>query len=111
MKAEKLIYSQTKTRSNHHSDALPSFPVDTRRRKELRRIEEASTSKYNSSTIAAGGLAAELRKQLRGEVRFDDGSRALYATDGSNYRQVPIGVVVPSNADDVVATVAPPPRV
>ncbi len=28
-------------------------------------------------------------------MRFDAGSRALYATDGSNYRQVPIGVVVP----------------
>ena len=40
------------------------------------------------------------------EVRFDAGSRALYATDGSNYRQVPIGVVVPRTIDDVVATVA-----
>jgi FAD/FMN-containing dehydrogenase len=39
-------------------------------------------------------------------VRFDDGSRALYATDGSNYRQVSIGVVVPRNAEDVVQTIA-----
>jgi len=39
-------------------------------------------------------------------VRFDDGSRGLYATDGSNYRQVPIGVVVPRDIDDVVHTVA-----
>jgi FAD/FMN-containing dehydrogenase len=29
----------------------------------------------------------------------------LYATDGSNYRQVPIGVVIPRDADDVIATV------
>jgi len=43
---------------------------------------------------------------VRGEVRFDDGSRALYATDASNYRQVPIGVVLPRDANDVVATVA-----
>ena len=35
------------------------------------------------------------RNAFEGEVRFDTGSRALYATDGSNYRQVPIGVVVP----------------
>ena len=35
------------------------------------------------------------RRDVSGEVRFDAGSRALYATDGSNYRQVPIGVVVP----------------
>ena len=43
---------------------------------------------------------------LSGEVRFDAGSRALYATDGSNYRQVPIGVVIPRSIEDVVATVA-----
>ena len=39
-------------------------------------------------------------------MRFDRGSRALYATDGSNYRQIPIGLVVPRNDQDVVATVA-----
>src|ERR1044072_3547706 len=51
-------------------------------------------------------LAADLRRRIRGEVRFDPGSRALYATDGSNYRQVPIGVVIPKVADDVVETLA-----
>ncbi len=51
-------------------------------------------------------LAAELRARLRGEVRFDDGSRATYSTDSSNYRQVPIGVVVPRTVEDVVQTVA-----
>ena len=54
---------------------------------------------------AARELAAELEKRIEGEVRFDDGSRALYATDASNYRQVPIGVVVPKTIDDVIATV------
>ncbi|HME01327.1 MAG TPA: FAD-binding and (Fe-S)-binding domain-containing protein [Terriglobia bacterium] len=54
----------------------------------------------------AKALAAELRDKVRGEVRFDDGSRALYATDSSNYRQVPIGVVVPKGIEDVVETVA-----
>ena len=51
-------------------------------------------------------LEADLRRDVRGEVRFDAGSRALYATDASNYRQTPIGVVVPRDEDDVVATVA-----
>jgi FAD/FMN-containing dehydrogenase/Fe-S oxidoreductase len=55
---------------------------------------------------AAAQLAAELGAGLRGEVRFDAGSRALYATDGSNYRQVPIGVVLPRDAGDVEATLA-----
>ena len=51
-------------------------------------------------------LAQSLQQTLRGEVYFDDGTRALYATDASNYRQVPIGVVVPRDAEDVVATVS-----
>src|SRR6202140_4396475 len=52
-----------------------------------------------SSRTDASGLAEALRLRVRGDVRFDDGSRALYATDGSNYRQVPIGVVLPHDAD------------
>ena len=59
-----------------------------------------------SAAVDASALAAALRRHLRGEVRFDKGSRALYATDGSSYRQVPIGVVVPCDVDDVVATVS-----
>ncbi len=51
-------------------------------------------------------LAHDLREAIAGEVRFDAGSRALYATDGSNYRQVPIGVVIPRSADDIVAAMA-----
>jgi FAD/FMN-containing dehydrogenase/Fe-S oxidoreductase len=39
-------------------------------------------------------------------VRFDPGSRALYATDGSNYRQPPIGVVIPRDAGDVERALA-----
>ena len=50
-------------------------------------------------------LGAALAQKLEGEVRFDAGSRALYATDASNYRQVPIGVVIPRHAADVIATV------
>ncbi|MHB1857073.1 MAG: FAD-binding and (Fe-S)-binding domain-containing protein, partial [Acidobacteriaceae bacterium] len=51
-------------------------------------------------------LETALRKSLRGEVRFDSGSRALYATDASNYRQLPIGLVLPVDTADVEAAVA-----
>lgn len=51
-------------------------------------------------------VATDLRNATRAEVRFDPGSRALYAVDGSNYRQVPIGVVIPRSIDDVVNTIA-----
>ena len=47
-------------------------------------------------------LAAALRAAIEGEVRFDTGSRALYATDASNYRMPPIGVVVPRHVDELV---------
>ncbi|HEX7634709.1 MAG TPA: FAD-linked oxidase C-terminal domain-containing protein [Noviherbaspirillum sp.] len=50
-------------------------------------------------------LEAELKRGIEGEVRFDNGSRALYATDASNYRQVPIGVVIPRTVEDVIYTV------
>ena len=55
---------------------------------------------------AAADIARELARTIDGEVRFDDGTRALYATDLSMYRQVPIGVVVPRHAEDVEATIA-----
>src|SRR5690242_17623783 len=48
-------------------------------------------------------LERALRQRVRGEVRFGDGDRALYATDASNYRQVPVGVFLPRDADDVIA--------
>src|SRR5205085_1787713 len=56
--------------------------------------------------VDSAALAAALRREIKGEVRFDNGSRALYATDASNYRQVPIGVVMPRDANDAIATVA-----
>ena len=68
----------------HTTDARPTRPVQ----------------------LDAAALEAALRRHLRGEVRFDQGSRAVYATDGSNYRQIPIGVVVPRDKEDVLATVA-----
>jgi FAD/FMN-containing dehydrogenase/Fe-S oxidoreductase len=58
------------------------------------------------AALDRGRLEAQLRERVSGEVRFDDGSRALYAADASNYRQVPIGVVIPRSVEDVIATVA-----
>jgi FAD/FMN-containing dehydrogenase/Fe-S oxidoreductase len=63
-------------------------------------------ARESSAGVDVRALEDALRRTVRGEVRFDAGSRAAYSTDGSNYRQVPIGVVVPATTDDVVATVA-----
>lgn len=66
----------------------------------------APRRQWTASEAAAADLEAKLRTRVTGDVRFDSASRALYATDSSNYRQVPIGVVLPRDADDIVATVA-----
>ncbi|HEY8079343.1 MAG TPA: FAD-binding oxidoreductase, partial [Labilithrix sp.] len=55
--------------------------------------------------LDAAALAASLRAAVRGEVRVDAGSRAAYSADASNYRRVPIAVVIPSSEEDVVATI------
>ncbi|MBS2964345.1 FAD-binding oxidoreductase [Actinocrinis puniceicyclus] len=51
----------------------------------------------------AASVEAALRAAVRGEVDFGSGARAVYATDSSNYRQVPIGVVFPRDEADVVS--------
>ncbi len=57
---------------------------------------------FNESDREA--LAHDLEAVIGGEVRFDAGSRALYANDASNYRQPPIGVVIPRTIEDIIAT-------
>lgn len=65
---------------------------------------EPKQSLADPSSVAE--LQRELERTVAGEVRFDDGSRAMYSVDSSNYRQVPIGVVVPKSIEDVIQTVA-----
>ena len=60
----------------------------------------------DTGNVDARALEGALRAAVRGEVRFGDGDRALYSTDSSNYRQIPIGVVIPRDRSDVIATVA-----
>jgi FAD/FMN-containing dehydrogenase/Fe-S oxidoreductase len=51
-------------------------------------------------------LHADLTRAVRGRVRFDTATRAMYSADASNYRRVPIGVVAPVDIDDVEAAVS-----
>ena len=72
----------------------------------------AKTAPWIKMRPAAAGdvdvrsLEHDLRRTLEGEVRFSPGDRALYSATGANYRQLPIGVVIPRTVDDVIATVA-----
>jgi FAD/FMN-containing dehydrogenase/Fe-S oxidoreductase len=56
--------------------------------------------------VDVSGLKRALTQVVSGEVRFDAGSRAMYANDFSIYRAVPIGVVIPRGPEDVIAGVA-----
>lgn len=69
-------------------------------------MSTVASSQNDFPRVTAESLASELRATITGEVRFDEGTRALYAVDGSNYRQVPIGVVIPKTIDEVIQTVA-----
>jgi FAD/FMN-containing dehydrogenase/Fe-S oxidoreductase len=53
-----------------------------------------------------GDAVAQLRDRVDGEVRFDNASRAAYSTDASNFRQVPIGVIVPHSIQAAVEAIA-----
>ncbi|WP_110943726.1 FAD-binding and (Fe-S)-binding domain-containing protein [Streptomyces niger] len=59
-----------------------------------------------SGDLDVAALERALRERVEGEVRFDAGSRGAYVTDGSNYRQVPLGVVVPRTVRAGAAAVA-----
>ncbi|HEY4676370.1 MAG TPA: FAD-linked oxidase C-terminal domain-containing protein [Candidatus Angelobacter sp.] len=81
---------------------VPLIPLE-----ELKQTIAARPSNWRSADhVDVHALEAELRKTVQDEVRFDAGSRAMYAVDGSNYRQPPIGVVIPKSQEDVIQTVA-----
>ena len=59
-------------------------------------------TKPDQETVDVGHLKRRLEQTVHGEVRFDAGTRAIYANDSSNYRQVPLGVVLPKSVEDIV---------
>src|SRR5690242_59431 len=71
-----------------------------------RPVEYSSRGRSSKAQVDSAALEAALKTRVEGEVRFDPGARGMYAVDSSNYRQVPIGAVIPRTIDDVVATIA-----
>lgn len=71
---------------------------------EVKFIHQASLQ-LGSVAVDVGKLCSTLERSCSGEVRFDDGSRAVYGSDASNYRQIPIGVVLPRTVEDIVHAV------
>jgi Fe-S oxidoreductase len=69
-------------------------------------VAQRQVTAGSNGNVDISGLRAALDGQVDGEVRFDPGSLAAYAHDGSNYRQVPVGVVVPRTVDAAAAAIA-----
>src|SRR5690242_19685729 len=80
---------------------LPLITVDDLKQSIARR-----PSGWRSPQVDVAGLERELRSHTEAEIRFDAGTKAMYAVDAGNYRQAPIGVVIPKSKEDVVATIA-----
>ncbi|MEO6816876.1 MAG: FAD-linked oxidase C-terminal domain-containing protein [Edaphobacter sp.] len=66
----------------------------------------SSHARAHDQFSSASELEKQLRAKIRGEVRFDAASKAAYSTDSSNYRHIPIGLVIPHDELDVINTVA-----
>src|SRR4051795_1309455 len=60
---------------------------------------------HSDRTDRLSAAAEALRDQVDGEVRFDSGTRAAYSTDASNFRQLPLGVVLPHTIEAAVEAV------
>jgi FAD/FMN-containing dehydrogenase/Fe-S oxidoreductase len=56
-------------------------------------------------TTSPARLTERLTRETRAEVRFDGGTRGLYATDASLYQIEPLGVVIPRTVEDAIAAV------
>ena len=84
------------------SDSFVRISTKTPPTRIENRLQTGTTS---TLLIDAKALEKELIAGVKGEVRFSDGDRGMYASDAGNYRMVPIGVVLPKDIDDVLHTV------
>lgn len=64
----------------------------------------ASTHSRQQHSQALDAVQLFLKNKLQGNCDFSDAAVALYTSDASNYRQVPLGVVYPATIDDIVLT-------
>jgi FAD/FMN-containing dehydrogenase/Fe-S oxidoreductase len=84
--ADSLVTIRTKTPPTHIRDRMQTGTT-----REIR--------------VAIEAIKEELEGKIKGEVRFDAADRGMYSADASNYRMIPLGVVLPKDAEDIEATV------
>ena len=52
-------------------------------------------------TNLQNAIFSQLQEQLEGKLQWDQGTRAMFATDGSVYRKLPLGVAFPKDLEDL----------
>ncbi|MCB1111866.1 MAG: FAD-binding protein [Chlamydiales bacterium] len=65
----------------------------------------ATLGKRTNNSIDTAALQRELSRGTSGDVRFDTATRTIYSIDASIYEVEPLGVVIPKNVEDIIATV------
>ncbi|HEY0009903.1 MAG TPA: FAD-linked oxidase C-terminal domain-containing protein [Tepidisphaeraceae bacterium] len=89
------------------SDAGDACGVDSQKTRAVVSLPQLSGENaapaFRSDNATKPGLAQALSQILRGQVRFGEHDRRLYATDASPYQVKPIGVVIPADAADAAA--------
>jgi FAD/FMN-containing dehydrogenase/Fe-S oxidoreductase len=102
----------TNTHNDQELKKSKTPPSDRKRSDNIPGDRAANSPDYDerfqtkfAANVDSESLERELMASITGEVRFDNGSRALYSTDASNYRQIPIGVVLPKSEDDIINTI------
>ena len=69
-------------------------------------LYETTQRAANLTEAELGAIGERLKGRIAGEIRMDRYNRLMYSTDASMYQMMPVGVVVPKNADDVEAAMA-----
>ncbi|MEF8902041.1 MAG: FAD-binding oxidoreductase, partial [Halovenus sp.] len=65
--------------------------------------DSRSAYDYTGGKVKRPAMVQDLRARVEGDVRFDEYTKQLYATDASAYEVTPIGVVYPTGTADVSA--------
>jgi FAD/FMN-containing dehydrogenase/Fe-S oxidoreductase len=91
---------------SREEDDVARNEEELERNQRLIQLKRRPRSQEARAAVHADALAERLRRATDAEVQFDAGARALYSTDSSNYRQAPIGVVLPRSKRDVIETIA-----
>jgi len=80
-------------------------PEPTRSPSSIPAGESRTDYEHTGGEVNRPALVDSLTSRIDGDVRFDEYSRQLYATDASIYEVPPIGVVFPKSTADVAAVV------